>query len=173
MDTAQHSHLSVWTQPNTHTCPQAYKCMWLRKRTVDNNTNNVRITWHWGAFANHCCGVVAIRIAYLCVCARPCMRGRVELCMGVRACSLAYPACSSYTPYCDIICGIWLHHIFRHYLIKDTISEKKMSLTLKCVFWFSLRLLFEIFLIIRRIQRDIVINVKTFSCKVAFIFVWF
>ena len=35
-----------------------------------------------------------------------------------------------------------------------------------CVFWFSLQLLFPIFLIPRRIQRDIVTNVKMSSCKV-------
>jgi hypothetical protein len=42
-------------------------------------------------------------------------------------------------------------------------------LNLKCVFWFSLQLLFETFHIQRRIQRDIVINVKTSSCKISII----
>jgi hypothetical protein len=36
----------------------------------------------------------------------------------------------------------------------------------KCVFWFSLQILSETFLTLRRIQRYIVINVKTSSCKV-------
>jgi hypothetical protein len=43
-----------------------------------------------------CCRGKAINIAYLwCVCLRAC----------VRACTLAYPACNSYAPYCDVICG--------------------------------------------------------------------
>ena len=38
---------------------------------------------------------------------------------------------------------------------------------------FSLQLLFETFIILGRIQRDIVISVKTYSCKVPLIFVRF
>jgi hypothetical protein len=38
-------------------------------------------------------------------------------------------------------------------------------LDIKCVFSFSLLLLFETFLILGRIQQAIVINVKTSSCK--------
>jgi hypothetical protein len=41
------------------------------------------------------------------------------------------------------------------------------------VLWFSLHLLFETFLILGRIQRDIVINVKTYSRKVTLILVGF
>ena len=52
----------------------------------------------------------------------------------------------------------------------STLSHKRhdfrKKLNIKCVFGFSLQLLSETFLIIRRIQRDIVINVKTTSCKV-------
>jgi hypothetical protein len=58
---------------------------------------------------------------------------------------------------------LWLHHIFPHYLINGAIFGKK-SLDIKCIFRFSLHLLFETFLILRRTQRDIVINVKKFSC---------
>jgi hypothetical protein len=36
----------------------------------------------------------------------------------------------------------------------------------KCVFRFSLQTLFEIFLILRRIERDIIINLHRPSCKV-------
>ena len=50
--------------------------------------------------------------------------------------------------------------------IKRHDFRKKMLLNIKCVFWFSLQLLFETFLILRIIQRDIVINVKMSSCKV-------
>jgi transglutaminase/protease-like cytokinesis protein 3 len=43
--------------------------------------------------------------------------------------------------------------------------QKKKLLNIKCVFLFSLRLLFETVLILRRIQLQIVTNVKTSSCK--------
>jgi hypothetical protein len=46
---------------------------------------------------------------YICVCmharAFVCVPGRVGMCMRVSSCSLAYPACNSYAPYCDVICG--------------------------------------------------------------------
>ena len=66
--------------------------------------------------------------------------------------------------YCHL-CLICLHHIFRHYLINVTIFGKKL-LNIKYVFWFSLQVLSKAFLILRRIQRDIIIKVKTSSCKV-------
>ena len=43
----------------------------------------------------------------------------------------------------------------------------------KCVFWSSLQLLSETFLIPRRTQRGIVINMKTSSCKVPVVLVGF
>jgi len=51
--------------------------------------------------------------------------------------------------------------------------EKKMLLNIKRVFWFSLQLLSETFLILRRIQRDIIINVQRSSWEVLVIFVIF
>jgi hypothetical protein len=53
-----------------------------------------------------------------------------------RAClNLAYPACNSYTPYCDVIYGpLWLHHIFRQYLTNGAIFGKKKLFNIKCVF---------------------------------------
>ena len=57
-----------------------------------------------------------------------------------------------------------LYHIFPHYLINGTVFDKKLFNT-KCLFWFSLRLLYETFLIRRRIQRDIIINVQRSSYK--------
>jgi hypothetical protein len=50
--------------------------------------------------------------------------------------------------------------------------KKKKDIEHK-MFWFSLQLLSKIFLILRRILRDIVINVKTSSCKVPVILVGF
>jgi hypothetical protein len=50
---------------------------------------------------------------------------------------------------------VWLYHIFIHYLINSTILGKKL-LNIKCVFRFYLQILSETFLILRRIQRDII-----------------
>ena len=62
--------------------------------------------------------------------------------------------------------------------IFSTLSHKrydfrKKLLNVKCVFYVSLQLSSETFFSLRRIQRDIVINVKTSSCKVAVILVVF
>ena len=59
-----------------------------------------------------------------------------------------------------------------HYLTNCTIFEKKL-LNAKCVFWFSLQLLSETFLIITRTERDITINVYRSSCEVPVIVVRF
>ena len=59
-----------------------------------------------------------------------------------------------------------------HYLINGTIFEKKL-LNTKCVFLFSLQLLYETFLIIRRTERDMIKNVYRSSCKVPVIVVRF
>ena len=58
-----------------------------------------------------------------------------------------------------------LHHIFRHYLITGTISEKVIEHKM-CVLIFST---IFVLTILRRIPRDIVINVKTsswYSCRI-------
>jgi hypothetical protein len=52
---------------------------------------------------------------------------------------------------------------FSHYLINGTIFGEKL-LNIKCVLWFVLQLLSETFLILRRIQRDIMINVHRSLC---------
>ena len=66
---------------------------------------------------------------------------------------------------------VWLHHIFRRYLTNGTIFEEK-AIQHK-MYVLSLQILSKTFLIQRRIWRDIVINVKTSSCKVPVIFVGF
>jgi hypothetical protein len=66
-----------------------------------------------------------------------------------------------------------LYHIFPLYLINGTIFGKKNLLNIKQVILFSLQLLSEIFLILRRIQRDTIINVHKFSCKVPITIVGF
>ena len=73
--------------------------------------------------------------------------------LSVCICSLKYPACNANAPYCHL----WpapLYNIFPHFLINGTIFEKKKILKTKCVFWFSLQLLSEKFLIFRRNERD-------------------
>jgi hypothetical protein len=52
---------------------------------------------------------------------------------------------------------VWLCHIFPHYLINGTISGEKL-LNIKCVFRFCIKLLSETFVILRRIQGDIIWN---------------
>jgi hypothetical protein len=67
-----------------------------------------------------------------------------------------------------LYCHLWpvcLYHIFAHYLVNGKIFTKTLSNT-KCVFWFSLQLLSETFLILRRIKRDDTINVHRSSCEV-------
>jgi hypothetical protein len=48
---------------------------------------------------------------------------------------------------------VWLYHIFPHYFINGTTFGKTL-LNIECVFWFSLQLLSEKFLILRRIHQD-------------------
>ena len=69
---------------------------------------------------------------------------------------------------------VWLYHIFPHCLINGKIfrGEKKLF-NIKCVFGFSLQFSSEIFFILRRIQRDIVINVRGSPCEVPVILVRF
>jgi hypothetical protein len=89
----------------------------------------------------------------------------------LRACRITYPVWYAQAPYS--LRPVWLDHILRHYLINGTIFRKKKSLNMKYVFLFSVQLLFETFLILRRIQRLIVINVKTSLSKVPVVFVGF
>ena len=110
---------------------------------------------------NHCCNGKAISITFFCVC------------VGARACDCARVALlMQHAKRRHVSCGLWLHQIFRHFLINDTIFGKTL-LNIKCVFSFYLQRLSETFLIIRIIQRDTVINVKTSSCGVPVILVRF
>jgi hypothetical protein len=65
---------------------------------------------------------------------------------------------------------ILLYSIFLHYPMNGTIfkkkKKKKILLNTKCVFWFSLRHLSEIFLILGQIDRDMDTNVQYSLCKV-------
>jgi hypothetical protein len=59
---------------------------------------------------------------------------------------------------------VWLYQIFPHYLINSMDFGRKLQNT-RYAIWFSLQLLCETFIILRRIQQDIIINVRR-SCKV-------
>jgi hypothetical protein len=82
----------------------------------------------------------------------------------VCVCSLSYPACNAHAPYFHLS-SVRLYNIFPHYLINGTILEKKL-LNTKWVFWFSLPLLSESFLILRRNERDMIKNVYRSACEV-------
>jgi hypothetical protein len=99
-------------------------------------------------------------------CVHVCVRGWVR--MHERGRVLAYPIC--HAPF--YLRLLWIHPIFRHYLINGTTFGKK-SLNIKRVFLFSLRFFFKTFLIQRIIQLHIVRNVKTSSCEVPVTFAWF
>jgi hypothetical protein len=77
-------------------------------------------------------------------------------------CSLSYPACKGHAPYCHLW-PVRIYCILPNYLINGTIFGK-LLLNIKCVFWFSLQILSENFLILRRIQIDIITNVHRSSC---------
>ena len=90
----------------------------------------------------------------------------------VCVCSLSCTAFKVNTPYYTVICGLSGCAIFLHYLKNCTIFGRKLF-NIKCVFWFSLQILYERFLILRRIQRDTIINIHRSSCKVPVILVRF
>jgi hypothetical protein len=68
--------------------------------------------------------------------------------------SLRYPACNAHAPYCHLW-SVPLHKTLPPYLINGTIFFKKKLLKTKCVFWFSLQLLSQTFLILRREMSEI------------------
>jgi hypothetical protein len=84
--------------------------------------------------------------------------------------SLRYPAWNAHAPYCHL----WpapLYNIFPYYLINGTIFGGE-SLNTKCVFWLPLQVLPEIFLILRRNERDMIKNVYLSSRKVPVIVIF-
>ena len=67
----------------------------------------------------------------------------------------------------------WLHRVFPHYLINDTIFGGKKVVEHKMCVGISLQLLSETFLILRMIQGDSITNVRISSCQVPVILVRF
>jgi hypothetical protein len=68
-------------------------------------------------------------------------------------CSVRYRACSEHAPYE----AVRLYNIRPHYLTKGTIFGKKL-LNISCVFRYYLQLSSEIFLTLRRTERDMIKN---------------
>ena len=67
-----------------------------------------------------------------------------------------------------LYCLLWhapLYNTFPRFLVNGTIVEKQLLET-KCAFWFSLQILYEPFLILRRNERDVIENVYRSSGKV-------
>ena len=66
----------------------------------------------------------------------------------VYVCSITHPACNVKCTILSLVVCLALRYF-------STFFEKKL-LDIKCVFWFSVQLLSEIFLILRRNERDII-----------------
>ena len=104
-------------------------------------TVNVRITWRWGAFVqtllqwkNGRCYVI-----WMCVC------------------SLLYSARNAQAPYYIDNYGLPGSTYFST-LSRKTFDFREMLLIIECIFRFSVRLLFETFLILRINDHDIIIK---------------
>ena len=83
----------------------------------------------------------------------------------VSICSLSYSASKAHGLHYCHLWSIRLYENCLHYQTHGTIFGE-MLLNIKCISWFSLQILSEKFIILRRNQRDTVINVKKYSCKV-------
>jgi len=78
----------------------------------------------------------------------------------VCVCSLNYPACNALVPRHFVICGMSSCSIVYHTVSRTTPFSWKKLLNTKYLFWFSLQFLFEIVLILKKIERDIAINLR-------------
>jgi hypothetical protein len=99
---------------------------------------------------NHCCSGKATSIQY---------SGRVRVYS-----LLSYPACKAHAPYYvihSLSCCTILFHIISQKARFSGGEEGGKSFYIKCVFW-SLQVMSEIFLILRRAERDLIINVVCF-----------
>jgi len=84
----------------------------------------------------------------------------------VCVCSLSYPGCKAHAPHYVAIVGCLDVPYF------STLSLKLHDFR-KILVVFSLQLVFEAFLTLRRTERDVIINVLTSSCKVPVIRIMF
>jgi len=83
-----------------------------------------------------------------------------------------YPACKVHTPCCIVVCGLSSRTSCSHIMSITTRFPEKVSEHTVCVFIFSTSLS-KIFLILRRIEWDIINNVYCASCKEPVIIVRF
>ena len=118
-------------------------------------------------FVNRCCHGKAINITCVCVCVCVCVRARAFMHVALL---IQHATCM-----CHIVMSFVARLAPPYFL---TLSHKwhdfwKKSYGMYNLFWFSLQLLSKTFLILRRIQQDIVINVKLSLCKVPIILVGF
>ena len=60
--------------------------------------------------------------------------------------------------YTALYCHLWLRQIVQYYITKKQFAGKKL-LNIKCMFLFYLQVLSETFIILNRIQRDIITNI--------------
>jgi len=74
-------------------------------------------------------------------------------------------------PTCHVISGLPGSTLVFYLLSQTARFSGKKLLNKKCVFWFSLQLFSEIFVILRRAERDTIENVYWSSCKVPVILV--
>ena len=122
------------TQPDV---PHAYSTYWL----YYYKTGDVRTTSHWGAFVQPLlsCTSKKYYIFWGCVC------------------SLTYSACNAHAPYLlsSAVCSA-LRYFSTLSQKTALFSNNKIWLNTKCVFWFSLQLLPETFLILRRNEPDMI-----------------
>jgi hypothetical protein len=109
-----------------------------------------------GRSCNHCCCGKAICVIYIvcvCVCARARVRARI-LALVIR-----HSNPISFAPHFTVICGMSGFILFLHIISNGTICARRL-LNIKCVSRFSLQLLSKTFLILRVIQRDMIVNVQ-------------
>ena len=88
----------------------------------------------------------------------------------VCVCSLRCRGCNAHAPYCHLW-PVWLYIFPKLSHKRHDFRWEKNFLNTKCVFWFSVHLLCEKFLILMRNERDMRENVCRVSREVA-IFLW-
>ena len=106
--------------------------------------------------------LVRVCVHALRACVRACVwvggRFGARGCVCAFACGLTYSSCRVHAPYYSHLC---LREVFLPYIINGKIFEKKVLEYKMCVLIFSTSFS-ETFFILRRIQQDIVVNVKKY-----------
>jgi hypothetical protein len=118
------------------------------------------ISWHNGPHSSK----LVICVVLLLCCSMYCL----YLCCSMYC--LCVNVCCTTATGCQHNCSWQIYHISYH---KRNVFWRKKLLNTKCVFWFSLQFLSEIFLILRRTERDMIRNIYRSSCKVPVIIVRF